>query len=106
MLLAEASGSRTHLRHRVPHAGFEDQAQHRPRLASSRDSNIRSRGALPGIELWRPNDRQLAAGGRSAGGLASAGLAGAGLAVLGVVHRRISGIADDPSVDPFWLAIR
>src|ERR1035438_1424562 len=33
--LAEASGSRTHLRHGVPHAGFEDQAQHRPRLASS-----------------------------------------------------------------------
>ncbi len=34
-LMAEASGSRTHLRHGVPHAGFEDQAQHRPRLASS-----------------------------------------------------------------------
>src|SRR5258708_27855931 len=33
--LAEASGSRTHLRHRVPHAGFEDQTQHRPRLAST-----------------------------------------------------------------------
>jgi uncharacterized protein (TIGR02284 family) len=33
--VAEASGSRTHLRHKVPHTGFEDQAQHRPRLASS-----------------------------------------------------------------------
>lgn len=33
-LLAEASGGRTHLRHKVPHAGFEDQAQHRPRIAS------------------------------------------------------------------------
>ena len=35
LVLAEASGSRTHRRHDVPHAGFEDQAQHRPRLASS-----------------------------------------------------------------------
>jgi hypothetical protein len=32
--MAEASGGRTHLRHKVPHAGFEDQAQHRPRIAS------------------------------------------------------------------------
>ena len=32
--LAEASGSRTHRDTNVPHAGFEDQAQHRPRLAS------------------------------------------------------------------------
>ena len=34
--MAEASGSRTHLRHKVPHAGFEDQTQHRPRLASTK----------------------------------------------------------------------
>ena len=33
--VAEASGSRTHPRHRVPHDGFEARAQHRPRLASS-----------------------------------------------------------------------
>ena len=33
--LAEASGSRTHRDTNVPHAGFEDQAQHRPRLASN-----------------------------------------------------------------------
>ncbi len=33
-VLAEASGSRTHLRTSRPHAGFEDQAQHRPRIAS------------------------------------------------------------------------
>jgi len=32
--VAEASGSRTHPRHQVPHTGFEDQAQHRLRLAS------------------------------------------------------------------------
>src|SRR5581483_7628233 len=32
--VAEASGSRTHPRHRVPHDGFEARAQHRPRLAS------------------------------------------------------------------------
>ena len=32
--VAEASGSRTHLRHYVPHAGFEARAQHRPRVAS------------------------------------------------------------------------
>jgi hypothetical protein len=34
VVVAEASGGRTHLRHKVPHAGFEDQAQHRPRIAS------------------------------------------------------------------------
>jgi hypothetical protein len=33
--VAEASGSRTHPRHRVPHNGFEARAQHRPRLASN-----------------------------------------------------------------------
>src|SRR5689334_329380 len=33
--MAEASGGRTHLRHIVPHYGFEARAQHRPRLASS-----------------------------------------------------------------------
>ena len=38
-LVAEASGSRTHLRHKVPHAGFEDQAQHRLKLASDQNSN-------------------------------------------------------------------
>src|SRR5579872_5032151 len=32
--MAEASGGRTHLRHRVPHNGFEARAQHRPRMAS------------------------------------------------------------------------
>ena len=32
--LAEASGSRTHPRHQVPHNGFEARAQHRPRMAS------------------------------------------------------------------------
>src|ERR1035437_8583614 len=32
--LAEASGGRTHLRHKVPHNGFEARAQHRPRMAS------------------------------------------------------------------------
>ena len=35
--MAEASGSRTHLRHKVPHNGFEARTQHRPRLASRRD---------------------------------------------------------------------
>ena len=33
--LAEASGGRTHLRHKVPHNGFEARAQHRPRMAST-----------------------------------------------------------------------
>jgi hypothetical protein len=33
--VAEASGSRTHPRHKVPHDGFEARAQHRPRIASS-----------------------------------------------------------------------
>src|ERR1039458_5474531 len=32
--LAEASGGRTHLRHKVPHNGLEARAQHRPRMAS------------------------------------------------------------------------
>jgi hypothetical protein len=37
LYVAEASGSRTHLRHKVPHNGFEARTQHRPRLASRRD---------------------------------------------------------------------
>ena len=45
--MAEASGGRTHLRHRVPHAGFEDQAQHRPRIASKEIlAGLRSRPGL------------------------------------------------------------
>jgi hypothetical protein len=34
-LVAEASGSRTHQRHKVPLNGFEARAQHRPKLAST-----------------------------------------------------------------------
>jgi hypothetical protein len=46
--MAEASGSRTHLRHGVPHAGFEDQAQHRPRLAPTAILTLRASLVLAG----------------------------------------------------------
>ena len=32
--MAEASGGRTHPRYKIPHAGFEVRARHRPGLAS------------------------------------------------------------------------
>ena len=51
-MVAEASGSRTHLRHRVPHNGVEARAQHRPRLASTRNSS------KPGARS-RPSTRAL-----------------------------------------------
>ena len=41
--LAEASGGRTHLRHKVTHTGFEARARHRPKMASVRSPIVAGR---------------------------------------------------------------
>jgi hypothetical protein len=57
--VAEASGGRTHLRHRVPHNGFEVRAQHRPRMAS--EAILADWGGIPeeGVALKKIAAKRL-----------------------------------------------